>query len=375
MIENRLDYLDEMMDDLKKAPYEYRPGNFWEYYIPTINKQLKGLDLNEFRRQALTAISVQTFGGGSDEGTFHGWNIHPFSPLFEKFDSCLPVRGYNRLINLFAKLFSLAGIFSFRASIARRYYNLALRKVHNSAYYISQLHDSNHDLEKIEESPEGSPHCFTADGRKYTLYFLDKFLEYVQMKNIVDFSHIKYVLEIGGGIGIQAVILMKCHPHLKVCLVDIPPSLYVAQQYLDALFPGEVLKYHEAKRLKSINSDVMDKYKVVCLAPWMFKSLNDDMFDLFINSESFQEMEPWIVENYLSEVKRCTKKWIYLKNLSHGSPKGTKGKGGVLKPTSRVDYIKYCKPEFELVKEEPAISVNGINNDFSAIIFKGDKTL
>ena len=185
--------------------------------------------------------------------------------------------------------------------------------------------------------------------------FVYMFLEYLYMKQYVDFSNISRVLEIGSGFGMLPAILLGAHPHLKLVLVDIPPPLYVTQQYLDSIFPGQVLKYSEAKKLDSIDGRVLDEHSIVCLAPWDIERLANESCDLFCNIGSFQEMEPNIVLNYLTHVRRCTTTWSYINNALHGHVRAAdSGAFGVLEQTNRDHYLQAFSEQWDLVDERAA---------------------
>jgi hypothetical protein len=78
--------------------------------------------------------------------------------------------------------------------------------------------------------------------------------------------------------------------------------------------------------------------------------IKDIGIDVFWNAASFGEMEPEVVENYLSYVVGNAK-WIYLLQARHG--KETVGKTRVHRKTVFEDYVGYLSG-YSLVDERDA---------------------
>lgn len=126
----------------------------------------------------------------------------------------------------------------------------------------------------------------------------------------------KTVLEIGGGFGVLGEIMLKSDPEAHYLDVDIPPLTVVADYYLSNVFPGE-------DRAKSIPS-------------WEFPDVKGP-FDLFVNSYSFQEMEPHVVANYISMVAANECRYILSLNTTEGKrvlDPDNPGSGGVNEPVT-----------------------------------------
>jgi hypothetical protein len=147
--------------------------------------------------------------------------------------------------------------------------------------------------------------------------------------------------------------LLKAHPTIRVCIVDIPPQLYVANQYLSACFSGQVLDYESSIHEEKLDAALLEKYRVTCLAPWQLPRLRDITFDVFWNSASFQEMEPDVVDNYAKYIQTLVSDWIYLMNKPAGTRLASNSKHGVRKTTLFEHYIRFFS-DFELVDRRPA---------------------
>jgi len=369
MINNDPTLLRKMMSDMKKSPEIYKPGNFWMFYVEKIARDLEKKDLNEFRNWICGPGSIKSFGGGSDIHPFYyGWNIHPFDKIFKNFDESYIVRKFNLLINKFAKIHPVLGFLSFRGSLARQYFESSISNNYKKAWLISTLSDADRILEQIEDSKEGNPNGFKINGRFYTLSFLKEAMQIFFIEKKIKIKELEVALELGSGTGLKASTFLKVNPKLTYIIIDIPPALYVAQQYLISQ-KYKVLKYEDVKKITSLKEINYKKFNVICLAPWMLDSLRSISVDIFINVHSFQEMEPWLVKNYLEKILPITNKYVYLVNDKEGHIVGEKGKHGVLKKTRREDYINFLKPNFELKLERNFTNINGINNDSSEMLF------
>jgi putative sugar O-methyltransferase len=369
MIQNDISLLREMLEDMKRAPPLYRPGNYWIYYIERIAREIEKGDLNYFRNVVSGPGSMSSFGGGRDlEGIKYGWHLYPFHPVFKGFDASPVVRWYNRFIDHLYEIHPCFGFLAFRGALARDYFQDTITALQDAAWMVAEAHDTRNLLHQIEDSREGNPVGFQRQGRFYTVRFLDEVMQVFFLQDNVDIGKVQTVLELGSGIGLKAATYLQMNRDLTYILVDIPPGLYVAQQYLSAMHE-KILPYHRVKDELERGLDIHD-YRAICIAPWMLDSLKDLHCDLFINVASFQEMEPWLVENYVSHIKRFRSDWVYLSELKEGHFLGKKGEHGLLKQTKYQDYLKFLGPEYQLVKEENLKGALSLSDASCNMLFK-----
>jgi hypothetical protein len=120
----------------------------------------------------------------------------------------------------------------------------------------------------------------------------------------VGFKSVRSVLEIGGGYGSYAHSLLHVFPNIrKYVYIDLAPNIYVATQYLKALYSSSVIDYRETKDAKKISFSPDDKLEILMLCPWQIESIADDI-DFVWNSNSFQEMSTEIVNTYAKQICR-----------------------------------------------------------------------
>lgn len=151
-------------------------------------------------------------------------------------------------------------------------------------------------------------------------------------------------LEIGGGFGALGEILMSRDENVRYVDADIPPLLTVASWYLTELVGDRVTTYldrPDAGPLTVPNSGVVPNYRL--------PDLEED-FEVFVNSFSFQEMEPDVVENYVDLV--CGKGIRYAVSLNSREGKqraAAPGEYGALDPvTSERIAAMFARHGFEV---------------------------
>ena len=177
-------------------------------------------------------------------------------------------------------------------------------------------------------------------------------------------------MEIGGGDGKQTEVIKKLYPHITFYLLDIPPQLYVAEQYLSTVFPGSVVSYRETRKMDKIPNT---PGKIFILPTSKISAVSN--YDLFLNQQSFQEMEPDIVLNYLKYINKQSK-YVFLSNALKGKEVAKKtGSHGVLKQTTLSHYLDGLD-NFETVNTESQIRLPGISKiKYSKFMFLKRKDL
>lgn len=220
----------------------------------------------------------------------------------------------------------------------------ALRQFYGEALFCA-LNVRGRRLATISDSGFGGPaDAFSIGGKFYTHAFLTFFHRFLVMDSLVDFERVESFLEIGGSYGGQIEVVLKLHPAMRCALVEIPPQLYVAQQYLDAVFPDRVVKYDEVRALDTITRATFGDRSIIVIAPWQVEKIAEDVFDVVTNQRSFQEMAQATVQSYCQAIQRVVRRAAVLFEHRQGHP-------AVATPVTREDYIRYLRPAFELTRE------------------------
>ena len=145
--------------------------------------------------------------------------------------------------------------------------------------------------------------------------------------------------------------------------MDIPPALYISQNYLEAL-GYKVLGYNDVVNLKNLKDVDATKYQVVCLPSWKIDLLYNNKFDLFVNYHSFQYLEPELVENYIKKISPQITKYIYLNNFREGTTTEKEEKLGVLRQTTTDHYLTFLKNNFKIKTERDSEDWYGTRSDY-----------
>ena len=331
MINDDLRQLQQMMTDMEHAPACWQTTNYWKFYqrmfLPTVYKE----GISQFRCSKNPAYS--SFGVSHLPTFVQTQSVRDH--IFLQIEKALT--------RLFPRSLRLKEIALQQFSLVRRL-----------SYEYALSHDKDLKVRTISDSGPGGPDdLFEIGGQKYTIAFLSKFMQYLYVKKFFQVQDCRVVWEVGGGYGVQAEVLLKLHPEIHLILVDIPPQIYVAQQYLEAVFQGLVANYSSTRNLTSIGPEAFGDGRILILCPWQVPNLNVPC-DLFWNSASFQEMEPDVVGLYLGHVERLASKAAYLRQIPEGKELASgPGKFGVLARTT-IEHYKAGLPSFDLVDISPA---------------------
>lgn len=300
----------------------YKPTIFWEEASSLIIKEFQAEGLENFRRlQSSLWFFVPTYevnGNGLSKEISEGLKA------LRKHESTVPKQRAFLDSILDGTQMALADYRTFMAANFK--------------------HDSS-PLVAFSESSVGNPiEHYEFDGKKYSRSALNYLLGLSFLSNYVDLESLKSILEIGGGFGTLGEISRKVLPQSKYIDIDIPPTLFASRYYLQEVFGSEqVTPLVETEDQLFIN----DFKPLTVLPSWKIENLQGEV-DLFVNFISFQEMEPEIVQNYLSHVSRLEAKWVLLRNMREGKQTRKQHRFGVDKPIYSEDYIKML-PGYQLV--------------------------
>ena len=344
-----------MMADLASYTGVLGPGPYWAENQSATLDWLRRNDLNRFRTYERVDKGLSNFGGGSR------WR-HPDELRTEQ------SRVNASLIYRLASRLALAPVQQLYRrrlrDLARE--QLAQKMIADLMARLVAARDVERELDRVTASTLGNPSdLFEVGGRSYTPKFIDEFLKYLDMKELVDFSAVATLLEIGPGAGTFAELMAKLDNRRRIYLIDIPPQLYVAERVLEAAFPGEVATYRTIKR----NPDVLHgrAYRIFMLAPWQAETAEIGPIDLAFNQVSFSEMTTETVAAYLSLLKRWNTGMIALRAAD--LRKRNEGPGGD-------DYTR-CLTGYDLLARIPigaaGRSVGGERTS-SAFYFKRQNT-
>jgi putative sugar O-methyltransferase len=322
MIENNLALLEEMQSFQNSAPQIYKPTNYWKVYEDRFLPYLKKYGLSNFRSGQYEPGGEILFSFGAASGPFlkkPKWRQFVFRVLtYGAKRSFLPAPNPNTF-------FPKESIKKVKQRVQKELIDLQRAST-----------QSLRSLNEMDVSVFGEPAIlFENNGKKIDYLTLDLYSRCAYVANFIDFNKINTIVELGSGSGAQAELIAKLHPNITLILVDVSPQLYVAHQYLSAVFPDRVVKFNPSYSITDLKT--LRPGAIYFLANWQINLISGPI-DLFWSSQSFAEMEPLVVKNYL-EIAGNFSNSMYLQQVfsgKHLAPK--KGILGVLEKTTFKDY-------------------------------------
>jgi putative sugar O-methyltransferase len=309
------------------APKEFHATAYWASYSKEILDTIATMDMRDIHSGKYPILATMSFGDVA-------YYYHPHLAWWKNAALKL-IQGYlvkNRRILP---------------------YDLRVSDIGEMAYRHCELlgrASAAKPLSSIEMSTFGNPaDLVTVNGKRYSINFLTYYVRYCFAHEHIGFKGDETVVELGSGSGRQVELLKKLYPGMTILCFDLPAQIYLCERYLtealgkDSLVATEVtLGWHDLSRL--------EKGRVYCFGNWQMPMVSALDFDVFWNAASFGEMEPSVVERYLSYV-RGRARWIYLLQAREG--KETAGKIHVEKKTTFADYDRFLSG-YALVKADDA---------------------
>ena len=118
---------------------------------------------------------------------------------------------------------------------------------------------------------------------------------------------------LGGGYGRLAFVCLGALPSATYTLIDIPPALNVAQEYLSRVFPDErVFRFRPFRDYDEIRGEY-ESSRIRFLAAHQIERIPPKSIDLFVNISSLHEMTFEQIRNYLVQIDRICRGHFYSK--------------------------------------------------------------
>jgi len=353
-IQDHTELLDLMLADTSQAPDLYRPTHYWSNHERKSLPELKKYGLKDFRRRKKSILA--SFSARDELADFG----------IELANNKLLNNRLTRKIPLWKKTLGVLSRGLSRTLPVTLPYGLDQSGLEELAYQFACVQGKLYQAKSLRDfsaSLIGNPQdVIRVKENVYTMTMLNYYLRYVYCSRFVGFEKIKLIAELGCGAGKQTEVLKKLYPRMTHLLFDIPPQLYVCEQYLKAVFPDDVISYEETRGIEKL--DDLREGKIYIFGNWKFPVLRNVRVDLFWNASSFQEMEPDVVENYLKFVNTSSEN-VYLQEMMQGKEVARKnGRHGVLVSTTMKHYRKGLS-RFDLVDQSPSQLALGIMPGYS----------
>ncbi len=350
--------LKQMLSDMQTAPDIYKPTNYWAVYEKRFLPELFKLGLHDFRRRKKSILS-----------SFRATDLKPLLCHIDLYQRRILYNRYTRKIPFWSELLGILNIILNKVLPVKSDFNLGdIDLLH---YEFARLYGQTTNakpIEQLEASTLGNPeHIIEVNGKIYTMDMLNYYVQYAYCNQYTTFEDIKVFVELGSGSGKQIEVIKKLHPNICFLVFDIPPQLYVLEQYLSSVFPNDVISYQETRNIGVIPR--LEAGKIYVFGNWKFPLLKDLRIDLFWNAASFQEMEPDVVRNYLTYVNKLADGVFLAESMEGKEIASKKGDHGVLKQTKFQDY-KDGLHDFHLLNLSPVVLPVSKRGGYSFLFWK-----
>ncbi len=304
--------LKELSEAYSSASSEFHATSYWAAYEKGLFDTISRLDMHSLRSGKKPVL--ETFGFSDttfkyqSKGFFlERWFLWALTAVFGNFREILP-------------------------------YGIKLKEIREMALHHCRLAGEISNAKPIDElsaSDFGSPaDLFGVNGNKYTIPFLNYYIRYCFAKKNHNFTGKEVIVELGSGSGYQVEIFRKIHPEATILCFDLPAQIYLCEEYLRGVFgDSHIVSASQTSSWTDLSN--IEKGKIHCFGNWKWPVLWGFPIDIFWNAASFGEMEPGVVENYLSYILKTTSN-VYLLQARHG--KETKGRNSVRRPILFSDY-------------------------------------
>jgi putative sugar O-methyltransferase len=333
--------LELMMHDMEASASWYRPTNYWAPYCAAVADELRQRGLRDFRSRESDILS--SFGAADLIPRFKApdWRT-PNPEIWNAYLEILKTHG-----NFWAQGFGVGP----DGLDAADYHTMCARIADDNAARAGIPGYST-----LSFSSHGNPQGIENNGRFATFASLYYFHFACFVGKHECLGDIDVVVEIGSGFGGQAEVLKRMYPRLTIVLMDLAPQLYVAERFLSAALPGQVVPYRDTAAADWAGT--LTPGQVHFLKPQAIETLAPLGRVLFWNAASFGEMEPDVVANYASHVSRFASS-LFLMQFFHGKQLGAPGEGGVLRQSTMASYDA-AFATFKRTAEEEAVLSNGV---------------
>lgn len=319
--------LTNLINQYNNSSEEYKVTSYWKEYEKNIIQTVYNMDIDQLRSGKYPILA--TFGFNDVIYTYHP-NLNFFRKIILKFIHRYIIKNRNILP-----------------------YGLNINNLREIAFLhcelIGQLSNAK-PISELQVCNFGNPEdIFEIKGKKYTMQFLDYYLRYCFANKTIGFNGNEILVELGSGSGYQVEILKKLYPELTVLCFDLPAQIFLGEEYLSRAFSEkEIISSNSTCKWNNL-SDLV-KGGVHFFGNWQFPLLENFKFDVFWNAASFGEMEPNIVNNYLSFILGNVE-WIYLLQAKYGKEK--KGKNRVIEPITFDAYGSFLT-DYVLIESHDA---------------------
>lgn len=292
-----------MLEEMRAAPEIVRPSAYWTWLNDVNSKQLEASGFAEFKR----TINQNYFhflptGLGSEQfrAVLRDWLAHPAGAVLgSRVLDADRLEDYGRKRNPLRFPHRRAGYAAFVGML----------------WEYARRRDSRGLLDRLEEPALGHPLVVRHRGRSVSQDLCNSVLEATSILDALPGGAVggNGVIELGAGYGRLAWVLLEAFPDLRYFVVDIPPALAVAQEYLTRSFPDRpAFRFRRFANHAEVRAEMEDA-RIGFLTPNQLDLVPAWGAGLFVNVSSLHEMRPDQVRHYIGKVGEHCAGWFYSK--------------------------------------------------------------
>ena len=278
----------EMFDCLAKGPQEVQPSKLWQALINLNFEELNQYGYENFKRTLVRHYSANV-------------------PLYLM---------NTQILFLITHLNPITTIIALYKSVARHPHygfnwidSASFNFITYLLWFYTEKVDKDKLLDGFEEPISGNPPQIIYKNKLISQDIANSILEFKSIfdKNVSK-NDIKTIADLGAGCGRDAIVFVRLLPNLeKYLVIDIPPALTIAEEYLSEFFPQEkIFKFRAFNNFSEIKEE-FEKSKILFFLPNQIELLPDSIIDLFINISSLHEMRLDQIKYYFRQIERLTK--------------------------------------------------------------------
>ncbi len=290
--------LDRMLEELKNCPSVYQPSMFWTLLNQVHAEYLTKEGLTNFKR----SVNSKYFNWGA-----LGIIVHQLSPIL------------NAIIKGNLSPIILSKLNDDPATGQSKGQKLNFLRAFLYKTYVSSLfeyiakNDSLDILNKLEEPLLGHPLAVSYKGKLISQDLCNSIHEFYSLTTGINLPKKARIAELGAGYGRLGYVLLNEIPDSTYCIIDIPPALFIAQNYLPKVFKKEkIFRFRPFKSFKEVRKE-FEGSRIQFLMPHQLELLPKKYFDLFINISSLHEMTRLQIGNYIEQIDKACKGYFYTK--------------------------------------------------------------
>lgn len=163
-------------------------------------------------------------------------------------------------------------------------------------------------LAALREPSEGNPPLVhPRPGLAVSQDLGNSLLEYDSFQASIPAEGPATIVELGGGYGRNAYVVLSLRSETKYVCVDVPPALWIAEKYLPAVFPEKrIFRYRPFARFEEAAGEYAEAQIVFLLSSQLAK-IPSQSADLVLNISSLHEMRKDQINYYLGQFDRVLK--------------------------------------------------------------------